>query len=208
MFGILLFSFSVWAARPRTKKIVRTPPDFVQDRKKAFIAAFDHPEANANIHASCEEEERKWTRRTMIDATPQGNVVMHYDLYKHVFVYFSDQTISYRILNASAMKYVRIFRCRDFFRDSADIPTLSPFTLLDIEEEQKEKQSKKVLQGPFIKPKKSSAQRVVPTEAISYRNKFQYQGKVRNWKVLPVQVPPTVPISSYAQFKRMKLSIA
>lgn len=207
MLGHFLFLFSIWITRPRLKKILRTNPvdDFVQERKKTFLAAFDRPDANANIGAISDEAERQWSRRILIDSTPLGNVFMHYDLYKHVFVYLSDQTISYRVLNACAMKYVRIFRCRDFFRDSADLPTLSPFTLLEIEEEQKEKQSKKVLPGPFIKPKQSSAQRKVPTESVSYRNKFQFQGKVHNLSFLQ-----TIPVSkpSYAHFKRMKLSTA
>ena len=43
---------------------------------------------------------------------------MYYDLFKQGFGYYSnDSVVSYKILNAMAMKYVIVFFCRDFFMD-------------------------------------------------------------------------------------------
>jgi hypothetical protein len=62
--------------------------------------------------------EVEWRRRILMTRTPQGNVIMFYDAYKEGFAYYSDQTsISYRVLNTVALKYVKQYRCRDFFVD-------------------------------------------------------------------------------------------
>lgn len=62
--------------------------------------------------------EAQWRRRILYESTPRGNVMMHYDAYREGYVYYSDQTsIPYCILNAVAMKYVLMFKCRDLFVD-------------------------------------------------------------------------------------------
>ena len=62
--------------------------------------------------------EAQWRRRVLYESTPRGNVMMHYDAYREGYVYYSDQTsIPYCILNAVAMKYVLMFKCRDLFVD-------------------------------------------------------------------------------------------
>jgi hypothetical protein len=62
--------------------------------------------------------EAQWKRRFLCESTPRGNIIMHYDAYREGFVYYSDQSsLPYCILNAVAMKYVLLFRCRDFFID-------------------------------------------------------------------------------------------
>lgn len=63
------------------------------------------------------ELELAWRRRILFINTPRGNVIMFYDSFKRGFSYYSDQHISYVFLNAVAMKYVIIYRCRDFFMD-------------------------------------------------------------------------------------------
>jgi len=67
--------------------------------------------------------ERKWRSKLLFESTPRGNIVMHYDPYKQGFVYYSDQnSIPYALVNAVAMKYVVMFRCRDFFVDEHVLP--------------------------------------------------------------------------------------
>jgi len=61
--------------------------------------------------------EQKWRTKILIENTPRGNIIMHYDAYKLAFAYYSDQTVPYPLLNAVAMKYVLTFFCRDFFMD-------------------------------------------------------------------------------------------
>lgn len=63
------------------------------------------------------ETEKKWRQRILYEATPLGNIIMYYDAYKMGFSYYSDITIPYNILNAVALKYVKIYKCVDFFMD-------------------------------------------------------------------------------------------
>ena len=65
------------------------------------------------------EEELKWKRRVMIVWVPMiGNIMMYYDVFRMCFAYYSDtQGINYNILNACAMRYVRMFHCMDLFMD-------------------------------------------------------------------------------------------
>jgi hypothetical protein len=67
--------------------------------------------------------ELKWKKKILIESTPRGNIIMFYNVYKNGFSYYSDQnSIPYSLLNAVAMKYVRIFLCRDLFIDDKNIP--------------------------------------------------------------------------------------
>ena len=62
--------------------------------------------------------DKKWRANVLIESTPQGNFLMFYDPFKKGFSYCSDTQIhSYDLLNAVAMKYVRVFSCLDFFMD-------------------------------------------------------------------------------------------
>ena len=88
--------------------------------------------------------ELQWKSRILFESTPRGNVVMHYDAFKQGFVYYADQHIPYIVLNAVAMKYVILFRCRDFFMDEHVIPDNFPSMILhkQYEEDKKEKTNK------------------------------------------------------------------
>ena len=108
--------------------------------------------------------ESQWKTRILFDTTPVGNVLMYYDIYKHGFAYASDQTVPYPVLCACAMKYCKLFCCKDFFRDNSYIPEekLSPFTQMELDEEKRElekkKEKKKNLKldldcDAFVKPK-------------------------------------------------------
>lgn len=77
---------------------------------KKFIECINHP------------IETKWKSNLLIENTPFGNVIMHYDVYKNGFAYYSDINISHSIMNAVAMKYVLIYKCRDFFMDERSLP--------------------------------------------------------------------------------------
>ena len=179
------------------------------------------------------EFELQWKRRLLQESTPRGNIIMYYDSYKQAFAYVSDQQMSYDILNACAMKYVRIFRCLDFFVDLNILPFgyISPFSLLQEEMDKKEKEKiiekKKGLgvyfdkSAPFIKPKEksilkktvSSVEEETKKKIVrDYRNVFRYLGKMSNlpllMKITPVKKHPvlSVPIESfdYVSFKKMQ----
>ena len=74
-------------------------------------------------------------------------IMMYYDLYKQGFVYYSnDSIISYRVLNAAAMKYVRMYNCIDFFMDEKIVEDCGKKLELKkvfYEEEKKKKDKKK-----------------------------------------------------------------
>jgi hypothetical protein len=78
------------------------------------------------------ELELTWRRRILFINTPRGNVIMFYDSFKRGFSYYSDQHISYAFLNSVAMKYVIIFRCRDFFIDEQILTPEFPSRILEL----------------------------------------------------------------------------
>lgn len=120
--------------------------DYIEKEKKKFLATYETPssdDANTSIQpifydteayknattTENNELEQYWQRRILFENTPRGNIIMHYDAYKLGFTYYSDITIPYSLLNAVAMKYVRIYKCRDFFMDTHITPesSTSPF---------------------------------------------------------------------------------
>ncbi len=110
--------------------------------------------------------EKGWKTRMLFENTPRGNIVMYYDPYKMGFAYYSDNTgIPYNMLNAVAMKYVRMFRCHDFFFDNQYIKEESPLIKIHSEEDKKELSEEKkkesdefkakLKNAPFLKRKKN-----------------------------------------------------
>jgi len=125
---------------------------------------YDKTRLNDVLVISGNSLENKWKRRILIEYTPRGNVYMYYDVFKHGFAYYADQTgIPYAILNAVAMKYVMVFCCRDFYMDEATVPVgkhslLAAVFFEDNDEEEKKKKREKngipeinVKGGPFAK---------------------------------------------------------
>lgn len=112
------------------------------------------------------EIEQGWKTRMLFENTPRGNIVMYYDPYKLGFAYYSDSTsIPYNLLNAVAMKYVRMFHCLDFFFDNQVIKRESAIHKIHSEEEKKEQSEEekkesdefkaKLKDAPFLKRKKT-----------------------------------------------------
>ena len=100
--------------------------------------------------------EPKWRAKILFESTPRGNIIMHYDAFKQGFAYYADQTgIPYSILNAVAMKYVRFFRCRDFFIDEHVLPENAPsgITTRHATYDREEKEKKRALRTETEKEK-------------------------------------------------------
>jgi hypothetical protein len=132
---------------------------YVDKHTERFMKSFEqqhNPFMNYNIHSIFysknqyqemlkdpnNKQEKQWKTRVLIEHTPRGNVIMYYDPYKLGFTYYSDQHITYNILNAVAMKYVLKFQCRDFFMDEQIIPESFPSPLLTLlQEDKKEKET-------------------------------------------------------------------
>ena len=149
---------------------------------------------------------------------------MHYDAYKHAFAYNSDVSISYSILNAVAMKYVRIFSCRDFFLDDSIIPNgnKTPFlTIHNLDESKKKEPKIDVKKGPFAKLKKYTGdkpnerkpnerkpnerkntdgkQNEVKSVENTTQNKFISLGKMYNFSILNKKGLENVKLSPQTQ---------
>lgn len=222
----------------------------IEKEKEKFWALFQNEElekiANSNIHPDlyCYEtfmklqtephpEEEKWKARKLIEYTPQGNIVMFYDLYKQAFAYYSDMQISHKWLNACAMKYVRTFCCRDFFWDlgsNAEFFHKNPF--LGFFKREKEEEKKKIQEKKdsmkvdfnadvFIKKNKQEMKNEkdeknnidIPSSTMgSNTNHFRYLGKWRDFQINhydPNHVSQNSVYNkkqqlSYADFKKIK----
>lgn len=122
------------------------------------IVKTDHHKYNANIDdilynraelLECMKDpknpyEEKWQKRILYETTPRGNIVMYYDVFKQGFAYYTDQTMTYTILNIAAMKYCLYFSCLDFFIDEQVLlDHVSPFCKMIQDEEKKENDKKK-----------------------------------------------------------------
>lgn len=152
--------------------------------------------------------EKTWKTRILFENTPRGNVIIYYDAFKQGFAYYCDQTsLPYHILNAVAMKYVTMYRCRDFFVDNQETPENHPSPLIEPEKtidpektkENEEIKSKK--SAPFAKFKSynmanskvkqdenKKGEKEEKEEKIYIRNKFICLGKIINFKLIqPVE---------------------
>jgi hypothetical protein len=134
--------FSIININRKEKNIIHFSPEeeFLVKAKNDFDKSYQDPshieKYNENIdpiffdtekysvitNVPNSELELAWRRRILFVNTPRGNVIMFYDSFKRGFSYYSDQHISYAFLNAVAMKYVIIYRCRDFFIDEQILP--------------------------------------------------------------------------------------
>lgn len=206
----------------------------LEEESKLFALLFDSGNSTSNRNISTElynyetyekmneesEEEFVWKRRSLMQTTQNGNIVMYYDLYRQAFAYHSDSYISYPILNQCAMKYVRLFFCRDFFVDTTVLPKsfVNPFNQMKEMEEIRQKQqattkrqelkinfdSSAFVKKPKLKPKKVTykedllltEKNIVKNDVIIYKNNFRWIGKISgNWRVLQ-PVPRRQQISS------------
>jgi len=163
---------------------------------------------NTIIQDPANELEASWKRRILMETTPRGCVMMYYDAFKHGFAYYSDHYIPSPLINAVAMKYVVVYRCRDFFLDETILfdEKQSPFVRIQEEEEKATKDKKTVENkekglaaidvrtGPFAKLKQfSGAVSEKPSLEVSNtadapvmlaKNRIIHLGKWVNFNIL------------------------
>jgi len=238
---IILF-FTVWFrwifAFFNTKPIVSTPESKIvvygEKYKEQLLLTYQDGsiEWNSNIDPVISDAsqltdannpyEKGWRARILIENTPRGNVIMFYDIYKQAFSYYCDSAVMpYEIINAVAMKYVLMFRCRDFFVDSQIIPKR------EVKEETNDIKTnipfsaKKTDKDAFVKFKtynNATKKAGISPEDDKVINKFLHLGASRNWipiskkaKANPINgfktnmIPDTNDNKiSYLDYKRMK----
>ncbi len=160
---------------------------------------YNREQFNKAIQDENNEFEPQWSRRIMMECTPRGNLIMVYNLYKQSFDYYADNYIPHQLLTAAAMKYVVIYRCRDFFIDSNYVPKESPSKITlaikaldDSKKKEKEVKNKdgEKIKGPFVRNKvsSSSTERKPEPKTVDQNekhiNKFSYMGKLANLSIL------------------------
>jgi hypothetical protein len=201
---------------------------YIKNAKKQFLEIFEehsfHAKYNSNVSPlfykpeelekeliiSKNELETRWNNNMLIEDTPDGNVVMYYDVYKQTFVYTCDKQLSFKMITAVAIKYVLEFRCIDFFVDMTILPPdyKSPITIATEEYDKRELEKKREKRrkmgidfegAPFIKKKstiiekkstiieKTSDKHRTTTELV-YKNAFQYKGRLSTISFLQKQV--------------------
>ena len=126
------------------------------------------------------DHELKWKHRILYMTTPLGNIAMYYDPYKMGFAYYADQYIPYNILNVVSMRYVRMYRCMDFFMDEIIVKT--PSKLIDIHKKEAPK-SQPLTSNAFVKYRGAPNHEINSVKSSivnTCRNTFIYLGKMRN----------------------------
>jgi len=187
---------------------------------------YDETQHKTAVEQADNELELSWRRRQINVTTPRGNVIMCYDAFKMGFAYYSDQFMPYKLLNAVAMKYVIMYRCRDFFMDENVLPDNHKSALIHAPEEATKTTSTTNFtipdDAPFAKLKSTSAPKkesdLKSNQPQKQTNKFIHAGPVRNYsplqkpkKVNPLNgfksnaIPPQ--IMTYKQYKQQGLKI-
>jgi hypothetical protein len=199
---------------PMHVTIVSETDDYIEKNTAIFLNSFklqpnDRLNSNTNIEFYSKEKyqaiikfennllEHEWKRRILFENTPRGNIIMYYDPYKLAFAYYCDtNSMSYRILNAVAMKYVLYFHCRHLFIDDTitlkeNVSPLINILFVDKSEKTKNKETSsgiEKLNAPFAKFKKyETTSKNVTNEnekKIHIQNKFVCVGKINNFSFI------------------------
>jgi hypothetical protein len=163
-------NFSKKTPQPTEKTILDELKNYFIEKRKRFLKTFDNERNdNENIDECFYKEEwylsdeknpieatieQCWKNRIMIEWTPLGNVIMFYDVYKNAFAYYSNHTLMDYFLNALAMKYVLLFKCRDFFMDETISPISSPLIqIIQTADEKKDKIDKQTHRNIYSEKK-------------------------------------------------------
>lgn len=182
---------------------------------------YNLPEYKKIVSVPKNDLELSWSRRVLLEQTPYGVVAMYYDAYKLAFSYFCDQrSVSYNVLNAVAMKYVRRFCCLNLFVDETvwNSPLLDVWKEAEKKEEEEKRGKKKDLGLDFLKdapfvskknPKPASTTAVVSSsskEEEKNKNRFVYIGNLQmHFTQTYLKAPPTT-VSVVKDASKLKMS--
>jgi hypothetical protein len=163
-----------------------------------------------------------WTHRILLESTPRGTVAMRYCPHILQFEYACDNgsQLSYDLLNACAMKFVRVFKCRSLYDDYLTLPAgvVGKMGALNkaIEEYEKEHSKKnreipaynrgRIVVDPKMmvqkKPDVRAQARVPKKEALEHsRNRFRRVGRSLSDIPLIQPVPIVKKVFNYAEYK-------
>lgn len=139
-------------------------------RKEVEVSAYDF---------IVQEHLKRLKNCYIMENTPQGNVLLIYDLDRGSFKYYSDNTIPYRYLETVGRKYVKQFNCRPIFVDMEEELRLAEDKWAkEQEKERLEKEEKETrLKEELVSSKKTVEKKNVFAKFKSY-NKEAGTGKV------------------------------
>ena len=139
-------------------------------RKEVEVSAYDF---------IVQEHLKRLKNCYIMENTPQGNVLLIYDLDRGSFKYYSDNTIPYRYLETVGRKYVKQFNCRPIFVDMEEELRLAEEKWAkEQEKERLEKEEKEIrLKEELVSSKKTVEKKNVFAKFKSY-NKEAGTGKV------------------------------
>lgn len=145
------------------------------------------------------------TNSYLMEFTPVGNIVMHYDKNKEAFLYYSDSVVPFRYLEPVGRKYVIRFQCKDLFHDT-DTATSNTTEIPNTTETPappKPMKTKDILNGirnPQTLPKK----KVILVEKKT--NRYTCMGRYSNFKMIKPVDKTTVNKNysmTFSDFKKM-----
>jgi len=111
----------------------------------------------------------------IFESTPQGNVLMIYDIQRSSFKYYSDNTIPYRYLESVARKYVMQFSCRPIYVDMEEELNLAEEKW---EKEREQKEQKEQEKEASLKTQKPIEEKKSVFAKFKSYNKDGISGKV------------------------------
>jgi hypothetical protein len=140
------------------------------------------------------------TNSYLMESTPVGNIVMHYDKKKEAFLYYSDSVVPFRYLEPVGRKYVIMFQCKDLFHDT-DTDTAETTTTPAPPKPMKTKDILNGIRNPQTLPPKK---KVILVEKKT--NRYTCMGRYSNFKMIK-PVDKTIVNKNYSMtfsdFKKM-----
>jgi hypothetical protein len=151
------------------------------------------------------------TNNFIMDLTPIGNVVMCYDSDKESFLYYSDNVVPYRFLEALSRKYVVTFSCKSLYVNMEEqlddtTPEVAETTTIV-----KPKKTKDIIASLKNPPKPQSHQQQQqhhqPSKKVKVRaNRYSSMGRFSNFKIIkPVEKKLVVEnyTMTFSDFKKL-----
>jgi len=135
----------------------------------------------------------------VIEMTPQGNVLMTYDVKKCSFKYYSDHTIPYRYLEVVGRKFAKQFNCRPLYVDMEEE--------LELAEKKWEKERKQREEKEEKDRKEKEEKKIIVPEKKNVFAKFKSYNKEGTNGRVNVGVPPknSIPITKEQEKEKILL---
>lgn len=212
--------------------------DYIHIQNEVFIKLCSQESYSSNINETIYDKdtynevlkdsnntlEPYWKSNILMDTLYRDDdvpvlTVMYYDIYKQGFGYIADDNkLSYKALNAMAMKYVKTFHCMDFYFDEKSLTSnnkeLPLLKSVFLDDDKKEKTNITNTNDDDVFAKLKPKNTVNNKEKNYLKNKFIYGGKLLDFNLLKKPKTNTTcnndfknmfgEVLSYKDYKNMK----